>query len=186
MLKAGVRGGWPRSTVGSSRLRQNPENPPLCCPTAFKASIFSNQLLISEGEAVGDTKVVSDEQWEAADYTELLPCTWAGRTGFQVTPIVEDCLSVQGAWKGGKRGFSSLSTWSISLGAMTHDSFFSCQNPGESRYSSELWSQLKLLSTTWWQTPFSGLWEDYGVMLVSVRWAFFFQWVGHLWMDKRV
>lgn len=92
--------------------------------------------------------MVSDEQWEAADYAELqmngrkdgelLPCTLPGRAGFQVTPTVEDCLSVQCPWKGGKRGFSSLSTWSISPGAMTQNGFFSCQNPGESRYSSEL------------------------------------------------
>lgn len=61
---------------------------------------------------------MSDEQWEAADYAELqmngredgelLPCTLPERAGFQVTPAVEDCLSVQGAWKGGKRLFISV------------------------------------------------------------------------------
>lgn len=81
--------------------------------------------------------MVSEEQWEAADYVELqmngredgelLPCTRPGRAGFQVTPTVEDCSSVQGARKGGKRGFWSLSTWSISPGAMTRDGFFSAK-----------------------------------------------------------
>lgn len=52
---------------------------------------------------------------------------------------------------------------------------FSCHKPWESRCSAELWSQQKLLSTTWWQTPFTGLWKDYGVMLVSVRWDFVFK-----------
>lgn len=78
--------------------------------------------------------MVSDEQWEAADYAalqmngredgELLPCTLPGGAGFQVTPTVEDCWSVQGAWEGGKRGFSSPSTWSISPGAMIRDGYF--------------------------------------------------------------
>lgn len=81
--------------------------------------------------------MVSDEQWEAADYAEpqmngredgeLLPCTLPGRAGFQVAPTVEDCVPVQGAWKGGKRGFPSLSTWSISPGAMTRDGLFSAK-----------------------------------------------------------
>lgn len=39
---------------------------------------------------------------------ELLPCTLPGRAGLQVTPTVKDCLSVQGAWKGGKRLFLSV------------------------------------------------------------------------------
>lgn len=135
MLKAGVRGGWPRLTVGSSRLRENPENPPLCCPTA---SIFSNQLLISEGESVGGHK--SGVRW-AVGGCRLCGAAdeWMGRWR---------ASALHSAWKGRVPGYTHCGGLLVSSGCMERrkEAFCLCQ-PGPFHWA--LWPKKAFLPKPW-------------------------------------